>query len=109
MIIIVLGIIAASVSIGSISLMSFANVVTNDNRQVLEYACRQNAETINTQLSETETLVHTLSDYYTEEIENIDDLRDEQWLMEYTQQAQQVATSVIDYCDCHDSWCINIS
>ncbi len=96
MIIIVLGIIAASVSIGSISLMSFANVVTNDNRQVLEYACRQNAETINTQLSETETLVHTLSDYYTEEIENIDDLRDEQWLMEYTQQAQQVATSVID-------------
>ena len=47
-------------------------------------------------MSETETLVHTLSDYYTEEIENIDDLRDEQWLMEYTQQAQQVATSVID-------------
>ena len=60
MIIIVLGIIAASVSIGSISLMSFANVVTNDNRQVLEYACRQNAETINTQLSETETFLTTI-------------------------------------------------
>lgn len=99
MIIIVLGIVSASVSIGVISLMSFANVVTADNRQVLEYACRQNAETINTQLSQTEVLVHTLSDYYTETIDDPMNLCDELWLQDYTQKAQEVACSFIENSD----------
>ena len=81
--IIIVGIVTAGLSIGSISLMSFRNVVQNDNRQVLEYACRQNAETINTRLLETEVLVHTLSDYYLQMLRDTMDLKDEDALNQY--------------------------
>ena len=98
-IIIVLGIVAACVSIGSISLMSFINVVTNDNHQVLQYACKQNAETINTQLTQTESLVHIFSDYYTGLIDDPSLLTDEAWLQDYTEKAEQMAYSVTEYSD----------
>ena len=94
--IIIVGIVTAGLSIGSISLMSFRNVVQNDNKQVLEYACRQNAETINTRLLETEVLVHTLSDYYLQMLRDPMDLKDEDALNQYVIDTQKLAYSVME-------------
>ena len=93
--IIVLGIVLASFSIGSIATTIFRNVLDETNHKVLLHYCKENTEMMNKRFSEIEAFVNTLSDYYLQQIGSPDDLLEETFLARYTEETGKVAHSLI--------------
>lgn len=93
--IIILGIVVASFMIGVIAVTSFRNVTDENNQEILLHYCKENTQTMNKRFSEVETLVNTLSDYYLEELETPDALKDEKFLLSYTEESGKLAHSII--------------
>lgn len=93
--IIVLGIIMASFLIGGIAVASFRNVTNENNHEILLHYCKENSETMNEHLSEVETLVNTLSDYYMGQIPSPSVLEDNTFLAGYTEEAGKIAYSIV--------------
>lgn len=91
---IVLGIVMASFLIGSIAMASFRNVINENNHEILLHYCKENAETMNKRFSEIETLVNALSDYYVEQLDAPDALKNEAFLADYTEEAGKIAYSI---------------
>ena len=93
--IIVLGIVIASFLIGGIAVASFRNVINENNQEILLHYCKENSETMNKRFSEIETLVNTLSDYYVEQLDSPDDLKDDTFLASYTEETEKIAYSIV--------------
>ena len=93
--IIVLGIVIASCLIGAIAVTSFRTVVDENNQEILFHYCKENAETMNNRFSEIETLTHTLSDYYLEQLESPEILQNDRFLVDYTKEMGKIAFSII--------------
>ncbi len=93
--IIVFSIIMTSFLIGSIAVTSFRNVIDKNNHEILLHYCTENSGTMNQSFSEIENLVDTLSDYYTEQIDSSDDLKDDAFLAQYTKKTGEIAYSII--------------
>lgn len=81
--------------IGSIAVTSFRNVIDKNNHEILLHYCTENSGTMNQSFSEIENLVDTLSDYYTEQIDSSDDLKDDAFLAKYTKKTGEIAYSII--------------
>ncbi|MGN0651202.1 MAG: diguanylate cyclase domain-containing protein [Oscillospiraceae bacterium] len=93
--IIVLGIVLASLLIGVLAITSFRNVIDNNNYDIMLHHCKENSDNLNKRFSEIETLVHTLSDYYVEQLDCADDLRNDAFLAEYTEETSKIAYSIV--------------
>ena len=93
--IIVLGIVIASFLIGGIAVASFRNVINENNQELLLHFCKENSEIMNKRFSEIETLVNTLSDYYMEQLDSPDALRDDSFLADYTEETAKIAYSIV--------------
>lgn len=93
--IIVLGIVIASFLIGGIAVASFRNVTNENNQELLLHFCKENSEIMNKRFSEIETLVNTLSDYYMEQLDSPDSLRDDSFLADYTEETGKIAYSIV--------------
>lgn len=92
--IIVLGIVMASFLVGGIAVGSFRNVINENNHEILLHYCKENSEIMNKLFSEIETLVNTLSDYYLEQLDSPDALKDDEYLASYTEETEKVAYSI---------------
>lgn len=93
--IIILGIVIASLLIGTIAVTSFRNVIDENNHEIMLHYCKEKSVTMNKRFSEIETLVNTLSDYYVEQLDSPDVLKDEAFLANYTEETGKIAYSII--------------
>lgn len=93
--IIVLGIVFASLMIGTIAIVAFRTVLNENNHELLLHYCRENSDVMNGRFSEVESLVNVLADYYIEELDSPNALQDEEYLETYTEKTGRIADSII--------------
>ena len=93
--IIVLGIVFASLMIGTIAVAAFRTVLNENNHELLLHYCRENSDVMNGRFSEVESLVNVLADYYIEELDSPNALKDEEYLETYTEKTGRIADSTI--------------
>ncbi|MGN0037603.1 MAG: cache domain-containing protein [Coriobacteriales bacterium] len=88
---IVLGIVIASLSIGTIAVASFRNVAEENNHEILLHYCKESTELLNGRLAQIEGLVDTLSECCAHRAGSAAKLQDSAFLEACVEEVGQVA------------------
>ncbi|MGN0073108.1 MAG: diguanylate cyclase domain-containing protein [Coriobacteriales bacterium] len=91
---IVLGIVIASLTIGTIAVASFRNVTEENNHEMLLHYCSEGVESLNSRFDKVEELVGTLADCCEARLESAGELRDDVFRAHFIEDLGSVAYSI---------------